>query len=74
MGEATINYRDPNLVRKSILEDAQSYVDYIRNAPEETHRITDTVDYIKKLETLRGNTILDYVSPEYEKLLRSAGY
>ena len=74
LGEATINYRDPNLVRKSILEDAQSYVDYIRNAPEETHRITDTVDYIKKLETLRGNTILDYVSPEYEKLLRSAGY
>ena len=70
----TINYRDPNLSQKGILEDAQSYVDYIRNAPEETHRLPDTVSYIKKLETLRGNTILDYVSPEYEKLLRSAGY
>ena len=74
LGEVTINYRDPNLVRKGILEDAQSYIDYIRNAPEETHRLPDTVSYIKKLETLRGNTILDYVSPEYEKLLRSAGY
>ena len=74
LGERTLNFRDPNIVHKGILEDAQSYVNYIRNAPEETHRLPDTVSYIKKLETLRGNTILDYVSPEYRKLLRSAGY
>ena len=74
LGERTLNFRDPNIVHKGILEDAQSYVNYIRNAPEETHRLPDTVSYIKKLETLRVNTILDYVSPEYRKLLRSAGY
>jgi MoaA/NifB/PqqE/SkfB family radical SAM enzyme len=68
-----VNTRDPNLVKKYILQDAQSYISYLNNEPEEMHRWKDLVNYIKKLESSRNNNILDY-APEYEKLLRTAGY
>jgi len=35
--------------------------------------LPDLVDFVKRLETSRGNSILDYL-PEYEELFRSAGY
>ncbi len=68
-----INTRDQNNVRKYILQDAQSYVNYLKNIPYEPDLWKDLVDYVKKLESSRRNNILDYV-PEYEKLLRAAGY
>ena len=68
-----VNVRDPNLTREYILRDALSYVDYLRNGPDETNRWPDLVNYIKKLESSRKNTILDY-APEYEHILQSAGY
>jgi len=68
-----VNTRDPNQVRKYILQDAQSYINYLNNVSEETHLWKDLVTYIKKLESSRKNNILDY-APEYEKLLRAAGY
>lgn len=71
--EKIINTRDPNKVRKYILQDARSYVNYLNNVPEEMHLWEDLVNYIKKLESSRNNNILDYV-PEYEKFLRAAGY
>ena len=71
--EKIINTRDPKKVREYILQDAQSYINYLNNVPEEMHLWKDLVNYIKKLESSRNNNVLDYV-PEYEKFLRAAGY
>jgi sulfatase maturation enzyme AslB (radical SAM superfamily) len=68
-----INTRDPNNAKNQVLLDAQSYVNYLINEPDESYRLPDLVDYLKKLEHSRKNNILDYL-PEYEQLLRSAGY
>ena len=71
--ETIINTRDPNKVKDYILQDAMSYVDYLHNAPDESSSWPSLVSYLKKLESSRKNSIIDY-APEYEKLLRSAGY
>jgi sulfatase maturation enzyme AslB (radical SAM superfamily) len=71
--EKIINTRSKNTLKKYILQDAISYVNYLNNVPDETHLWPKLVEHIKKLESSRGNNILDY-APEYEKLLRSAGY
>jgi organic radical activating enzyme len=71
--ERIINTRDPNKVKDYILQDAMSYVDYLQNAPDESSSWPALVSYLKKLESSRKNSILDY-APEYEKFLRSAGY
>jgi sulfatase maturation enzyme AslB (radical SAM superfamily) len=73
INKKVINTRDPGLVIDSILHDASSYVDYLRNHEDETSSLPALVSYIKKLEGSRGNSILDY-SPEYEDFLTSAGY
>jgi hypothetical protein len=72
-GDVIVNTRDPNLVRRSILHDAASYVDYLRNAVDETHLLPDLVKFLKVREASRNNSILDYL-PEYEQFLRAAGY
>ena len=71
--ERIINTRDPNKAKDYILQDAMSYVEYLQNAPDESSSWPALVSYLKKLESSRKNSILDY-APEYEKLLRSAGY
>jgi len=68
-----VNTRDRKQIRKYILQDAMSYVNYLNNVPEESHLWTKLVEHIKKLESSRGNSILNY-APEYKKLLRDAGY
>lgn len=68
-----INTRDPNQVRAQIRQDAESYLDYLDHAPDETDRLPDLITYLKRLEGHRGNSVLDYV-PQYEDLFRSAGY
>lgn len=68
-----INTRDPNQVRAQIRQDAESYLDYLDHAPDETDRLPDLVAYLKRLESHRGNSVVDYV-PQYENLFRSAGY
>jgi len=69
----TINVRDPNQLHVQNVQDAASYVDYLRTAPDETHRLSDLVRYLKLLESSRSNCVLDY-APEYEHIFRSAGY
>ena len=71
--ERIINTRDPNKAKDYILQDAMSYVDYLQNGPDESSSWPALVSYLKKLESSRKNSILDY-APEYEKFLRSAGY
>jgi sulfatase maturation enzyme AslB (radical SAM superfamily) len=69
----TINIRDPSQLHIQRVQDAASYVDYLRTAPDETALLPDLVKYLKLLESSRSNSILDY-APEYEHILRSAGY
>ena len=68
-----LNARDSKQVRSYLLQDAQSYVHYLKNESDETHRLPDLINFIKGLESNRNNVILDYL-PEYENFLRSAGY
>jgi hypothetical protein len=68
-----INTRDPNIARKQIVQDARSYLNYLESAADESNRLPDLVDYLKRLESNRGNSILTYL-PQYEDLFRSAGY
>ena len=70
---AVINTRHPDLIRQQVTEDACSYVNYLRKQPSENHRLPDLINYIKRLEQNRQNSILDYL-PDYEKFLRAAGY
>ena len=68
-----VNTRDPNHTQLQIREDVVSYINYLENQPNESHRLPDLAKYLKSLEQSRGNGILDYL-PEYEDILRSAGY
>lgn len=70
---AIINTRNKSFAAQQIIEDAQSYINYLVNEDEEEFRLPDLVEYLKKLESNRKNSILDYL-PEYEQLFRSAGY
>jgi hypothetical protein len=68
-----VNTRNPNTVEPYLLQDLKSYVDYLENQPDESYRLPDLVRYIKLMEQNRDNSILTYL-PEYEPILRSAGY
>lgn len=71
--ETIINIRDPNVVRQQIVQDLQSYVTYLKNEPDESYRLPELVQFLKRIEPSRGNSILTYL-PEYEELFRAAGY
>lgn len=68
-----VNVRNPHFAEQQIIDDAVSYVNYLRNQDSESDRLPELVSYIKLLESNRHNSILDYL-PEYEDFLRSAGY
>jgi hypothetical protein len=70
---AIINTRAPGHAQQQILQDLQSYVNYLKNEPDESFRLPEAVTFLKKLEASRNNSVLDYL-PEYEQLFRSAGY
>lgn len=72
-GDQIINTRNPNLARQQIAQDAESYLNYLESAVDESHRLPDLVAFIKRLESSRGNCVLNYL-PQYEDLFRSAGY
>ena len=68
-----INTRDPNVAQDQIVQDACSYLNYLKSVEDESNRLPDLVAYLKRLESTRGNSILNYL-PQYENLFRSAGY
>lgn len=68
-----INTRDPNVAQQQIVQDLQSYVNYLLNESDESYKLPDLVRYLKQLESSRGNSIINYL-PEYEDLFKSAGY
>ena len=67
-----INTRHQAFAQQQIVQDAQSYITYLKNEP-----VVDEADkmiiFLKKLEQSRGNKITDYL-PEYDDYLRTAGY
>lgn len=71
--ETIINTRNPTVVKQQLVNDLQSYISYLEQQPDESHKLPALVDYLKLLELSRKNSILDYL-PEYEHFLRSAGY
>ena len=71
--EQIINTRNPAVVDQQIVQDAESYLKYLESTEDESNRLSDLVDYLKLLESNRGNSVLNYL-PQYEKLFRSAGY
>lgn len=68
-----VNTRNKSTTDQQILEDLISYKNYLEREPDESFRLPDTVAYIKKLESVRHNSVLNYL-PEYEDLFRTAGY
>jgi sulfatase maturation enzyme AslB (radical SAM superfamily) len=73
VGSQILNLRHPDYRSLAAVQDAASYVEYLRHAPDESGNMGDLARYLKQLDHLRGNCVFDYV-PEYEDLLRSAGY
>jgi hypothetical protein len=71
--DTVINTRNPDFAQDQVIQDLESYVNYLGNEPDESHRLPDLVNYLKRFEKNRGNSILTYL-PEYEQLFRTAGY
>jgi len=73
LGDTVLNIRDPSVSQLQNHQDLQSYVNYLTNMPDESNRLPDLVEFLKRLELSRGNSILTYL-PQYEELFRTAGY
>jgi sulfatase maturation enzyme AslB (radical SAM superfamily) len=73
VGDDVINIRNPNTARLQMVQDLLSYINYLKNQPDESNLLPELVDWLKKIEARRKNSILDYI-PEYEELFRTAGY
>jgi sulfatase maturation enzyme AslB (radical SAM superfamily) len=71
--QQVINTRSPDLSSQAILQDAQSYVDYLRCADDEHQLMPELATYLSDLDNVRGVSVLDYL-PEYEDILRANGY
>jgi hypothetical protein len=71
--EQIVNIRDPSRAKQQIVQDLESYVNYLESDPDQSWRMPELIQYLKRLESVRNNSILTYL-PEYEELFRSAGY
>ena len=71
--DQVINTRNPHKILSQLIQDAKSYIDYLKTAADESHRLPELVAYLKRMESSRKNSVLDYL-PEYEELFRTAGY
>jgi sulfatase maturation enzyme AslB (radical SAM superfamily) len=71
--ESIVNIRDPNTAQQQIVQDLQSYVNYLESEPDRSDLLPELIKFLKQLEANRGNSILTYL-PEYEQLFRTAGY
>lgn len=73
INQQVVNTRNPHTIDQQVLQDAQSYINFLRDTEEDQFGAQQLVEYLKKLEQSRKNKILDYL-PEYENFLRSHGY
>jgi hypothetical protein len=75
-GQSLINRRNDNIKNLVIADIIFEYKNLLENiqAPDDIEQQRyDLVKFIKAFESLRNNSILDYL-PEYEEFLRSYGY
>lgn len=68
-----INSRSTEFCGDYMAKEIKSYVAYLNDQPDESWRLPDLVAFLKRLEASRKNCIIDYL-PEYESILRAAGY
>ena len=68
-----VNIRDPSVARQQIVQDLQSYVNYLKRESDESFRLPELMTYLKRIESSRNNSVLTYL-PQYEELFRTAGY
>jgi sulfatase maturation enzyme AslB (radical SAM superfamily) len=68
-----LNIRHPEYRSVAALQDAASYVTYLRNAPDESSKLSELVTFLRMMDNHRGLCVFDYI-PEYEELFRTAGY
>ena len=68
-----VNTRDPSVAQQQIVQDLQSYVNYLKRESDESFRLPELMTYLKRIESNRGNSVLTYL-PQYEELFRTAGY
>jgi hypothetical protein len=71
--QKVVNIRHPDFVHAQIVQDLQSYVNYLKTETDQSDQLPMLIQFLKRLELNRKNNILDHV-PEYEKLFRTAGY
>lgn len=71
--DTIVNIRHPGTVTAQLGQDLVSYINYLKNEPDNSHLLPDLVTWLKRIESSRGNSVLTYL-PEYEELFRSAGY
>jgi hypothetical protein len=71
--DQVVNTRNPHKILSQLIQDAKSYIDYLKTAADESHHLPELVAYLKRMESSRKNSVLDYL-PEYEELFRTAGY
>ena len=71
--ETVVNIRHPDFVYAQIVQDLQSYVNYLQTETDQSDQLPILMQFLKRLELNRKNSILDHV-PQYEELFRSAGY
>jgi sulfatase maturation enzyme AslB (radical SAM superfamily) len=72
-GRQVLNLRHPDYRSLAALQDAASYVEYLRHAPDESEMLPELVNYLRLLDGYRDISVFDYV-PQYENLFRTAGY
>jgi hypothetical protein len=68
-----INSRHPDTLHQQALEDATSYMTYLKNAPYEPELLPELIEFLKVIEPGRNISILNY-KPHYAEFLRSNGY
>lgn len=68
-----INIRNSNTVRAQLVQDLTSYINYLKNEPDESHKLPELMSWLKRIEANRKNSVLTYL-PEYEELFKSSGY
>lgn len=73
MNKKIINTRDENIAKIQIVQDLTSYLNYLKNEPDESFRLPEMCHFLNKLDANRNNSVIDYI-PEYEELFRTNGY
>ena len=73
LGTQVLNIRNPEFRKQASIQDAASYVQYLKTAPDETHLLPELARYLRRIDKNRRLSVFDYL-PEYEDILRSAGY